>query len=76
MDKRLAKRHKRAVARAREHAKISEPDVRTPEEIKAAREASRGHGFGASSGHAKGSMPSLPGSSHPPVTGSASKTDA
>lgn len=41
MDKRLAKRHKRQVARAREAVKVSEPDVRTPEEIQAAREASR-----------------------------------
>lgn len=41
MDKRLAKRHKRQVARARENVKISEPDVRTPEEIKAAREKSQ-----------------------------------
>jgi hypothetical protein len=41
MDKRLVKRHKRQVARAKEHVKLSEPDVRTPEQIKAAREASR-----------------------------------
>jgi hypothetical protein len=41
MDKRLAKRHKRHVARAKQHLKVSEPDVRTPEQIKAAREASR-----------------------------------
>jgi hypothetical protein len=41
MDKRLEKRHKRQVARAQNKAKISEPDVRTPEQIKAAREASR-----------------------------------
>ena len=41
MDKRLAKRHKRQIARAKERVKVSEPDVRTPEEIKAAREASR-----------------------------------
>ena len=41
MDKRLAKRHKRQVARAKAHAKQSEPDVRTPEQIAAAREASR-----------------------------------
>jgi len=40
MDKRLAKRHKRQVARAREHVKVSEPDVRTHEQIEAAREAS------------------------------------
>ena len=41
MNKRLEKRHKRQVARAREQVKVSEPDVRTPEQIKAAREASR-----------------------------------
>lgn len=41
MDKRLLKRHKRQVARAKEHVKLSEPDVRTPEEITAAREAGR-----------------------------------
>jgi hypothetical protein len=41
MDKRLAKRHKRQVARARENVKISEPDVRTHEQIEAARKISR-----------------------------------
>ena len=41
MDKRLAKRYKRQVARAKAHVKLSEPDLRTPEQIKAAREASR-----------------------------------
>jgi hypothetical protein len=41
MNKRLEKRHKRQVARAKERVRISEPDVRTPEQIKAAREASR-----------------------------------
>ena len=41
MDKRLAKRHKRQVSRAREKVRVSEPDVRTPEQIAAAREASR-----------------------------------
>jgi len=41
MDKRIAKRHKRQVARARERVRLSEPDVRTPEQITAAREASR-----------------------------------
>jgi len=41
MDKRLAKRHKRQVSRARINARVSQPDVRTPEQIKAAREASR-----------------------------------
>ena len=42
MDKRLAKRHKRQVARKKENVKLSEPDVRTQEQIEAAREASRG----------------------------------
>ena len=41
MDKRLAKRHKRQVARARANVKTSEPDLRTPEQIEADREASR-----------------------------------
>jgi hypothetical protein len=41
MDKRLLKRHKRQVLRAKEHAKTSEPDLRTPEQISAAREAAR-----------------------------------
>jgi hypothetical protein len=41
MDKRLAKRHKRQVARAKEKAKVSEPDVRTSEEIAAAKAISR-----------------------------------
>ncbi|MEP7367403.1 MAG: hypothetical protein ABI972_29440 [Acidobacteriota bacterium] len=41
MSKILEKRHKRKVARAKARVKLSEPDVRTPEQIKAAREASR-----------------------------------
>jgi len=41
MNKRIAKRHKRQVARARERIKLSEPDVRTPEQVRAARAASR-----------------------------------
>jgi hypothetical protein len=41
MDKRLAKRHKRQVSRARKIVKLSEPDVRTPEQIEAARLVSR-----------------------------------
>ena len=52
MNKRIEKRHKRSVARAKAHVKLSEPDVRTPEQIAAAKEASRvtnaGHnGIGA-----------------------------
>lgn len=41
MNKRLEKRHKRQVARARDRVKLSEPDVRTPEQLASAREASR-----------------------------------
>jgi hypothetical protein len=41
MNKRLEKRHKRQVARAKERGKVSEPDVRTPGQFAAAREASR-----------------------------------
>jgi hypothetical protein len=41
MDKRLQKRHKRQVARARERVRVSEPDLRTPEQLRAAREASQ-----------------------------------
>ena len=39
MDKRLAKRHKRQVSQARERLVSSEPDLRTPEQVRAAREA-------------------------------------
>ena len=41
MNKRLLKRHKRQVSRAKERVKVSEPDVRTPEQLSAAREVSR-----------------------------------
>jgi hypothetical protein len=41
MDKRLAKVHKRKVTRARERVKLSEPDLRTEEQVRAARESSR-----------------------------------
>jgi hypothetical protein len=50
MNKRLEKRHKRQVSRAKGQVRLSEPDVRTPEQIQAAREASRptsGRGGGA-----------------------------
>ena len=75
MDKRLAKRHKRQVSRERERVRLSEPDLRTPEEIKAAREASRAtRGGGTSDGGAKSSMPAFR-STHVQGTGSAAKTD-
>ena len=41
MDKRLQKRHNRQVARAKQRVQLSEPDVRTPEQVKAARSAAR-----------------------------------
>jgi len=41
MNKRLLKRHKRQVSRAKYRSKLSEPDLRTPEQLTAAREASR-----------------------------------
>ena len=41
MDKRLAKVHKRKVARAKERVRLSEPDFRTEDQIKAARDASK-----------------------------------
>jgi DNA-binding transcriptional regulator YiaG len=74
MDKRLAKRHKRQVSRAKEHVKLSEPDVRTPEEIKAAREASRANQGGKSaSGNVGNATPAF--RSNIQGTGSAAKTD-
>jgi len=74
MSKRLLKRHKRQVARAKENVKVSEPDLRTPEQIKAAREASRpavGHAPFAARG-----ITSSQRGSRPVGTGGAAKTDA
>lgn len=74
MDKRLQKRHKRQVARAKENVKLSEPDLRTPEQVKAAKEAAR-----AASGHRTDSNAHLPTAStrgHAgPAPHSAAKTD-
>jgi hypothetical protein len=41
MNKRLQKRHKRQVTRGRERIRVSQPDLRTLEQIQAARDASR-----------------------------------
>ncbi len=38
---RLLKRHKRQVSREKNRVRLSEPDLRTPEQVWAAREASR-----------------------------------
>jgi hypothetical protein len=41
MTKRVQKRHKRQVSRAKANVRLSVPDVRTPEQVRAARDASR-----------------------------------
>jgi len=58
MSKQLVKRHKRQVARAKERVKLSEPDLRTPEQVRAAREASRPASGWRSSNPAHSSAPS------------------
>jgi len=57
MDKRLAKRHKRQVSRAKKRLNVSQPDVRTPEELKAARDASRPAGTQRKGGVGNNAMP-------------------
>jgi hypothetical protein len=74
MDKRLAKRHKRQVSRAKARVRISEPDIRTEEEIKAAREASRPAGGRSGDGTMHNSTPS-PRNNQARGTGSAAKAD-
>ena len=59
MNKRERKRHQRAVSRAKARVKLSEPDVRTPEQIRAAREASRPVGGWRRDPHANYSRPAL-----------------
>jgi hypothetical protein len=41
MNKRIRKRHERQVSRAKARVRLSEPDLRTPEQLTAAREVSR-----------------------------------
>jgi len=74
MNKRLLKRHKRQVARAKGRIRLSEPDLRTPDQIRAAREASR-----ATDGRGTGSNARSPGPSfrgRMSASGSGVKTDA
>ncbi len=75
MNRRLEKRHKRQVSRAKNHVRLSVPDLRTPEEVRLAREASR-----PPDGRTKGTPPHLRSSL--PIqnraispSGSAGKTD-
>ena len=74
MNKRLLKRHKREVPRAKGQVKASEPDVRTPEQIRAAREASRPVGD-RSDGANVHMAPRGPRNGPPRGTGSAAKID-
>ena len=75
MDKRLAKTHKRKVARARQGGTPSEPDLRTAEQIQAAREAGRSaSGRSSTSSGAANSAPNLRNNARR-TTGSAAKTD-
>jgi hypothetical protein len=75
MSKRLLKRHNRQVSRAKERVRLSEPDVRTPEQLRAAREASRPAGGWGNGPHANYSAPSFRNPAGP-AAGSAAKADA
>jgi hypothetical protein len=68
MNKRLLKRHKRQVSRAKERIRLSEPDVRPPEQVRAAKEASR-----AATDRRTGAHPRY---STPPTQNRAETTDA
>ena len=60
MNRRLLKLHRCQVSRANERVMLSEPDVRTPEEFRAARQASRPAGGWRNPGGALYSTPSIP----------------
>jgi len=68
MNKRLLKRHKRQVSRAKERVRLSEPDLRTPEQLTAAREASRAVASQRTDSRPHYSMPS-PKRAGPAATG-------
>lgn len=74
MNKRLLKRHKRQVARAKAHIKLSEPDLRTPDQVRAAREASRAPDGRSAGSSPHGTAPSFRGRMS--ASGSGAKTDA
>jgi hypothetical protein len=74
LNKRLLKRHKRQVSRAKERVKLSEPDLRTPEEITAAREAGRAAGGRNNDPQAHYSTPSVRNRGGP-STASTAKAD-
>ncbi len=71
---RLLKRNKRQVARAKKHVKLSEPDVRTREQVEAARQATRP--TGGRKNAANTSYPSTSFRNHPGAAKSGTtKTD-
>ena len=74
MNKRLEKRHKRQVTRARERIRISEPDVRTPEQVRAARAASQPAGGLRAGPPALYISPASPAGAAPPA-GEPAKTE-
>ena len=59
MNKRIMKRHKRQVSRAKERIRLSEPDLRTPEQLTTAREVSRSIASRHSLPHVHYSSPSI-----------------
>jgi hypothetical protein len=75
MTKQLKKLHMRKVARAKDRVKLSEPDVRTPEEHEAARQASRAGWSEPGKGTTKTGAPAFL-NGRASSTGSAAKTDA
>jgi hypothetical protein len=74
MDARLAKRHKRQVSRAKQRVRLSEPDIRTPEQIKAARDASRASLVRHHNERGLPKSAPVAGNSNSSGTGSAAKT--
>jgi hypothetical protein len=68
MNKRILKRHKRQVSRARDKVRLSEPDLRTPEQLTAARDVSRSVASRHSLPHAHYATPSLRNPAGPAVT--------
>ena len=75
MDKRVEKRHKRQVARAKNKKKMSEPDLRSPEQIEAAKEASRPETTGRGIKDKFASVARSVRNTFTKTTGSAAKTD-
>ena len=60
MNKRIMKRHKRQVSRAKERIRLSEPDLRTSEQLTTAREVSRSVASRHSLPHAHYTTPPVP----------------